>query len=272
MKYETFENLLLNAKSLYDTAVKKDKAIEEAFGGDSLINTEWWSPFIEETISIIESEYNDKTGSVDWLFWEIICSPSNIDFTFDDAIYEGSILNIWLQLEGKLDERYSKGFVEANEQENKPKTVPELGKKNESVIAHKLIRLKDKQIASESTALLSNSVFDDSVSLESFEELLDKSYNQLKTKSDNQEIITEISGNIKIALMILRGSTINQETMNMAEFEISKVLYNHKEQGRIKDYRTIESSSTIYSSIFWKNDARSDFVVELGDDININFI
>jgi len=109
MKFKTFETLLTNCKELYDEAIQKDKDLEKAFGGDSQIMTDWWSNYIENTINILEKEYNDKTESINWLFWESMCnSDGYMDFENDGVTYEGSPKNIWLELNGMLDERFSK--------------------------------------------------------------------------------------------------------------------------------------------------------------------
>jgi len=113
MKYETFNNLIQNCKELYDEAVKRDKDLEKVIGGDSQIMSDWWSKYIEKTIESIEEEFGDKDSTVDWLFWESICSSSGyMDFEVDGITYEGNPKNVWMELSGILDERFSKTIEE----------------------------------------------------------------------------------------------------------------------------------------------------------------
>jgi len=120
MKYKTFESLLLNCKELYDEAVKRDKTLQDALGGDTQIMTEWWSKYIEKTIDSIQEEFGDKNETVDWLFWESMCSSSGyMDFVIDDVTYIGNIENVWMDLTGILDERFGKSISSS---EDKSKT------------------------------------------------------------------------------------------------------------------------------------------------------
>lgn len=112
MKYETFEGLLNNCKKLYEGSVTRDKKLEEVLGGDTVVRTDWWDQYIEGILKCISDEYGDSED-IDWLFWEnMINSKDYNDFIIDDVKYEGSPKNIWLSLENKLDERYSKKETE----------------------------------------------------------------------------------------------------------------------------------------------------------------
>jgi hypothetical protein len=108
MKYKTFEALLNNCNKLYKDAVEQDYKIQDAFGGDTQVMTDWWDASITETLNIISNDMGDTSEAVDWLFWESMQNDDYMDFEINGITYEGSPRNIWLDLKGKLDERYSK--------------------------------------------------------------------------------------------------------------------------------------------------------------------
>jgi len=110
MKFETFESLINECKTLLDKSHIKDKALEKALGGDTTIITE--NIIIDNILKILAEELNDKTGSIDWLFWESINNTAINDenesysfFKIDDVKYIGNPKNIWLDLHGKLGEK-----------------------------------------------------------------------------------------------------------------------------------------------------------------------
>ena len=103
MKLKTFEKIMNNLKEMYDEGIEYDHKLQEAFGGDTVIMTDWWSTGIEKTLDIISNDMGDTTGAIDWLFWESMLSTSSpMTFAIDDVDYEGTPENVWLEIKGKL--------------------------------------------------------------------------------------------------------------------------------------------------------------------------
>ena len=109
MKFKTFESLLHSCVDLYNRGVEQDKKLSEAFGDFSEVSQDWWGYSIDNIIDSIELEFNDKEERVQWLFWESILNREEyLDFKIDGIVYEGSPENIWMELNGILDEKFSK--------------------------------------------------------------------------------------------------------------------------------------------------------------------
>jgi len=53
MNLKTFIKSMENLKEFYEDAVKFDKKIELAFGGDTAIMTDWWGKHLDESLRII---------------------------------------------------------------------------------------------------------------------------------------------------------------------------------------------------------------------------
>jgi len=295
MKYTTFNELLVNCKELYDEAVKKDKDLEKVFGGNTQIMTEWWSKYIENSIKIIEKEYSDKTESVDWLFWESMCNTDGyMDFEKEGVIYEGSPKNIWLDLNGILDESFSKTIPDNPDLEDKDsmlydgsfitkeKEMDYITREDEDMIyTHKLILLKNKQVLLESVELakrLEQSVSDDMVNIkvskEDFVKKLENIFEKLVVLSKNKENINRINQNLNMVLMRFIGEPITQEIMDMIEFEVKNILVNNVNLGIIEEYTIIDTlqKAKLEGTILWKDASSSmKFEILLEDKIEVIF-
>jgi len=105
MKYEVFKGLIETTQSIYDDACEHDRKLQEVFGGDSSIQTDWWDKHLEMILKNLELEFGDKTEMVDWLFWECMNSVGgNLTFIYEDIEYEGTVRNVYLFLTNNLNE------------------------------------------------------------------------------------------------------------------------------------------------------------------------
>jgi hypothetical protein len=104
MKKETFIKTIENIKDFYDATVLQDKKIQEALGGDTQVMTEWHSKYIEKMLEILSEEMGDTSDTIDWLFWDSVCSMDGEYMTFeiDGNEYLGTPENIWKELKQEL--------------------------------------------------------------------------------------------------------------------------------------------------------------------------
>ncbi len=111
MEQKYFEDRLFNLKSLWDSAIEHDKKLEEVFGGDSVIMTDWWSSYMEKEIKLIAEEMGDTDEVIEWLFWESMNSYEDYySFYIDDVEFEGSPSNVWKDITNNLTLKDSKDF------------------------------------------------------------------------------------------------------------------------------------------------------------------
>jgi len=123
MKFKTFEALLNNCKDLYDSACSRDRRLSDALGGDTQVMSDFWDKNIVETLKIIQDEYDTKGNDIEWLFWESMNSnDGTMDFQVDGITYDGTIQNVWMDLEGILDERFAKKIdkIDSKKNNNEP--------------------------------------------------------------------------------------------------------------------------------------------------------
>ena len=106
MKYKTFKKSINNLFNFYISTRNFDKDLEKVFGGDSMIMTDWWNIPLEEGLDIIAKDMKDKTGVVDWLFFESLLSTKGMTFEINEVRYDGTIKNVWLDLKGKLKPKH----------------------------------------------------------------------------------------------------------------------------------------------------------------------
>lgn len=110
MKFKTFKGLIEACKSMHDTAIKKDKAIEEALGGETSVMTVDYFTHIDLILNSISNEFNCTEDTLDWYFWDVVtseCNPEELYFSIDGAKYASTMENIWMDLTGILDERFA---------------------------------------------------------------------------------------------------------------------------------------------------------------------
>jgi len=102
MKFETFKKLMLGARTEYEESSRRDKALEQAIGGDTRVCTE--SKLLDVVLDALFIEYPHVWEDI---FIEFAFKDSMV-FTIDDIEYNNTIENLWMYCEGKLDESYSR--------------------------------------------------------------------------------------------------------------------------------------------------------------------
>ncbi len=102
MKLKTFKKTILELKLFYEEATLRDKRIEQALGGETVVWTDWWSSHLETGLDILSKDMNDKNGVIDWLFWESMNNKEKyLEYSVGNYVYEGNPENVWLDLKGK---------------------------------------------------------------------------------------------------------------------------------------------------------------------------
>jgi len=270
MKFSTFESILENCLSLYNKANEQDEKLSEAFGSDTVVMTDWWSKYIEDNIAALEKEFNDH-GAIEWLFWESMTTKEYLTFEENGIIYIGNPKNIWLDLNGMLDEKY--GDVLSDE-DSEPSEQSEPSEPSEpSVLSYseekeeeydndkdsednnyslKLIAFLKMQVEISSKDLLNlprkmdeffeNSLLDDEISPDNFKQILDKEYPKFEFEAKNKHKLDNIVSNLNAVLSQFIHEPITDNILKNIEFEVLNVFNNLKELNKIFNFKIINAS------------------------------
>lgn len=248
MKFKTFEKLINTAKSIYEELDKKDKNLEEVFGEDSCIMSRETDVFISNILNSIELEYGivEDDNIIDWLFWENIMSNDSLDLVIDGITYDGSIKNVWLSLEGALDEKPIKSDIKKSKEEDLD--FPEdLGELN----SQKLFYLKTKQeelLKLTKSEVLSKVLFDrmkpfvyDDSSYDVFKIKLNEHMEEISNKE--KRILEKLKRHLNTALLRFA----DEEDINPEEvfFEVVNVFNRLKENKELIDFSIQQYNDSI---------------------------
>jgi len=119
MRFKIFEKSINELLDFYNEASDRDRKLEKALGGDTVVMTDWWDKHLTTSLNIIRYSMRlpEDDDTIDWLFFDVLCSsnPEDYIFTEGDIKYKATIKNIWLNTKGKLDERVGDLYVEPKE-------------------------------------------------------------------------------------------------------------------------------------------------------------
>jgi len=246
MKFKTFEALLNNCISLYDNATKRDRKISDAIGGDTEVMSDWWDENLVSILDTIALDMGDTTETIDWLFWESMLNrDSYMDFVIDDITYEGSPRNVWLDLKGRLDERYSK-----------PNSKP-INKKSPNV------SIKEVDMTH-----IAGTEFDWNDMSTHYAEMPIKEY-----REKYSEVRGRMAKSFGDAILEFMFDVNDINTLNAILRQFEKICYDYAKSDEIKSYNLAINGSKIDISIKYDNTELSDEVflamsedtVELGE-------
>jgi hypothetical protein len=114
MKFKTFDNMMTEIQEYLESLDRKEKLLESLYGtcGDNPLASEYL--FVEKMIDVALKDLKAD----DWVYdsiWSLLTETYPEDLLIDNAQYECTLENIWMYCKGKLDERYSIGFMEEDD-------------------------------------------------------------------------------------------------------------------------------------------------------------
>lgn len=102
MKLNTFKRLINIMDDIRLESIKKDKAFEKVFGGDTQIITEDWSKHIESMISTMMEDLDDTEEYIDWFFWETDCGRDGNTIISNNIEHKINYETIYKLIKGEL--------------------------------------------------------------------------------------------------------------------------------------------------------------------------
>jgi len=239
----------------------RDNKLTDAFGGESQIITNNSDYIIDAILSSMNAEYNYGNDLVHNLFWDHIAMDTPGKFKSNGISYDYTIKNVWLELEGLLDET----FINSNSKSNDVYDTISDEFKMFKLLSEKQVALSSSDLAN-TLKLRSDEYPKD---LEKFRELLEIDFNKLVVISDNKDVLDRIFFQLNASLSNFLFEKIDDATLKMIRLDIESILSNAKNMGSIEKYY-IYTEENINIQLYFKDSEYSvTFNISICDELKI---